>query len=376
MNNEEITPKTNKLTIPVWVWILFGWSLLSAIILITAIAHPPFAAFFNRYISGFIRLILAKTTSFLPFSLAELIIVMIPVILAVLIVWAIKKTEKSLVPLANYFIKLIAVCSAFFSLFVFTFGIGYHTPSLYDRFDISQGGISANELYSTALELAVEINLRADDVNYGESGFSVMPYSLSEMNSKLADAYRQISKDYRFVQGFSSKVKPVMLSVPMSYAHTTGIYTYFTGEANLNVDFPDYSLPFTAAHELAHQRGIAREDEANFMAFLAGINSNDTYIEYCAYLNMFEYVASALYNADSSLYVEVFSFLPKDVKDEMRAYSNFFDKYRDSTLGEVSNTINNAYLVANGAAEGTKSYGLVVDLAVAYFDGAFDKKED
>ena len=53
----------------------------------------------------------------------------------------------------------------------------------------------------------------------------------------------------------------------------------------------------------------------------------------------------------------------------MVAYSEFFDKYRDAKAGEVSSAINNAYLVANGNPAGTKSYGLVVDLAVAYFEG-------
>ena len=162
------------------------------------------------------------------------------------------------------------------------------------------------------------------------------------------------------------------MSVPMSYAHTTGVYTFFTGEANLNVDFPDYTLPYTAAHELAHQRGVSRENEANFIAFLVGISSTDTYIQYTAYMNMFEYVASALYQADSTMYTEVYSMLSPLAQGEFSAYSKFYDKYRDSKAGEISSSINNSYLIANGSKEGTKSYGLVVDLTVAYFGGAFD----
>ena len=51
----------------------------------------------------------------------------------------------------------------------------------------------------------------------------------------------------------------------------------------------------------------------------------------------------------------------------MAAYSEFFDKYRDSVVSEASNAINDLYLNANGDKNGTKSYGLVVDLAVAYY---------
>ena len=74
------------------------------------------------------------------------------------------------------------------------------------------------------------------------------------------------------------------------------------------------------------------------------------------------------------MYKDVYSALSPSVKGEIEAYSAFFEKYRDSKAGEVSSAINNAYLIANGTAEGTRSYGLVVELAVAYFNGYIDKK--
>ena len=54
------------------------------------------------------------------------------------------------------------------------------------------------------------------------------------------------------------------------------------------------------------------------------------------------------------------------VKNEMSAYSRFIQKYADSKVSEVSEAVNNTFLVLHGT-EGTKSYGMVVDLAVAYF---------
>jgi hypothetical protein len=145
-----------------------------------------------------------------------------------------------------------------------------------------------------------------------------------------------------------------MLSEAMSYTHITGVYTFFTGEANINVAFPDYTVPFTAAHELSHQRGIARENEANFMAFLVCIRSEDSYIRYSAYLNLYEYVLSALGSAHSGLYVRAYSRLADCVKGEMAAYSRFYDKYRDSTASEISGAVNNTFLIIHGT-EGTKS---------------------
>ena len=157
----------------------------------------------------------------------------------------------------------------------------------------------------------------------------------------------------------------------MSYAHFTGLYTFFTGEANINVLFPDYTLPFTAAHELAHGRGIARENEANFIAFLVCMESTDPYIRYCGLLNMYEYVMSALYNADTEegkpLYNKIASLPDKRIRGELSAYAEFFEKYRTSSVSEISGAINDSFLKANGTEEGEKSYGLVVNLAVSYY---------
>ena len=75
-----------------------------------------------------------------------------------------------------------------------------------------------------------------------------MPYSYRELNDKLLDAYDVICDEYSFVQRLDSNLKPVMLSDAMSYTHITGVYSFFTGEANINVAFPDYTIHYTAAH--------------------------------------------------------------------------------------------------------------------------------
>lgn len=371
----SFTPRRNKYEIfPIWAWVCLGIAVLSAIILLVARKNVAFATFFNSNISGPFRAILAFITNLVPFSLAELFIIFIPIIIAVLILHAVKKRSESIRSILVYSATLISAASLFFSAFVFSFGVGYHTPTLYDRFDIPSDGVSTDQLRASAIKLAEKINDLTPFIDYNADGASVMPYTFSKMNDLLNESYAEINHKYDFIQGFKSRIKPVLLSVPMSYTHLTGIYSVFTGEANVNVDFPDYTLPYTAAHELAHQRGISRENEANFVAFLVTKDINDPYIQYCAYLNMFEYVASALRYADAEAFNSVYSRLSSEAQGELSAYSEFFSKYRGSKAGEVSEAINNAYLIANGTTEGTKSYGLVVDLTVAYLEGAFDEK--
>ena len=90
---------------------------------------------------------------------------------------------------------------------------------------------------------------------------------------------------------------------------------------------------------------------------------------------MYEYLANALYSADKERYFELLATIDRRIYGEIVAYSRFFDKYRESTVSEVSGAVNDTYLKLQGQTAGTKSYGLVVDLAVAYA-AAQDGKTD
>jgi hypothetical protein len=227
--------------------------------------------------------------------------------------------------------------------------------------------VTEQALTHTAKALISEVNVLASEITYGTDGFSQMPYDLEELNALLLEAYRPLCEEYGFIQELSSRIKPVLASKAMSYTHITGVYSFFTGEANLNVYFPHYTLPFTAAHELAHQRGIARENEANFVAFLVCQGASDPYIRYAGALNLLEYVLVALHGTDATAYAALLQTLDARVLGELRAYAAFFQPFSDSLASQVSDRVNDTYLKLHGNKEGTASYGLVVELAVAYY---------
>lgn len=357
--------------IPTVSYALLGLAALSLLLIWIARQSVAFADFYNRTIGAAFRATLAFFTNLLPFSFAEFLVILIPLALTLLIAYGIKHKSRSARSVLSYTVSLVAGASLLFSMFVLDYGIGYYVPTLGERLDLANDPVSAEDLAVTAEKLIEEIDLYADEIEYDLTGASIMPYSLNEMNKRLLDAYDTLAREHTFIPSWNSRIKPVMLSELMSYAHFTGFYTFFTGEANINVDFPDYSLPFTAAHELAHQRGIARENEANFVAFLVCMASDDSYIRYCGLVNMYEYVANALYSADTSeekqLYGEISAKLDSRIRGELVAYSEFFSKYRHSSFSNITTSLNDNFLKANGNEEGSKSYGLVVNLAVSYY---------
>ena len=353
--------------IPVWSLVLFGIALLALILLIVAVISEGFANWYNATIGAFFRTVLAHLTSWIPFSLAEITLYCVPLIVVLIGIYAYRRRCDTWRSTLVFLGSIVSVFSLLFSLFVFGFGIGYQTSSLEEMLTLPKTEVTAQSLHDTAQILILEVNALCDGITYGEDGFSVMPYDREGMNEALLVAYDPVCEAYPFIQRMNSRLKPVLASRAMSYTHITGAYTYFTGEANLNVHFPDYSLCYTAAHELAHQRGIARENEANFVAFLVCSGSSDTYLRYCGYLNLLEYVMNALYDADKDAYRELFLTVDERVVREWRAFDDFFDAYRDSFISDVSGAVNDTYLKLNGNEAGTQSYGLVIELAVAYY---------
>ena len=315
-----------KMKVPKFAYVLFGISILSVVLYVIAINSTAFADFFNRYISSLLRGILALITNILPLSFAELLIIFSPIILFFIIRFAIKKFSASWHDVGIFCVSVLSVISLLFSVFVFVFGMGYHNYELDKKLELDKKEVSAKELAQTAEWLIGEVNASLDRVEFKEKSSSISPHSIRETNNILLDSYSKLSEEYEFLPKLTSYVKPVMLSEPMTYTHISGVYTYFTGEANVNTNAPDYSIPYTIAHELAHQRGIAREDEANFIAFLVCINTEDSYIRYCGYMNLCEYVLNALYGADYELWEESFKKLDSRAFYEMRAYNEFYEK--------------------------------------------------
>ena len=355
-----------KMRIPLFSKILLSIAAVCAVLYILFLNIPSLSDFFNRHISPFVRGALSYLTTWIPFSLAEMLIILLPVIIVVIVGIGIKKYSSSWRNVGVCCVVILSIASYIFSTYTLGFVPAYHGSTLDKKMELKKEKVTVEELYDTAVLLAEKVNEESKSIVFNGAGSSVMPYGYGELNSKLMEAYDKACEKYDFISPLHSNIKEIILSEPMTYTHISGVYTFFTGEANLNVNYPDYVLPYTAAHEFAHQRGIAREDEANFVAFLVCARADSAYVRYSGYLNMLEYVASALYKTDKKLYRELVLSYDSRIKGEINALNEFYHANRNETLGKLSDTVNDNYLKAQGT-EGVVSYGLVVKLCVAYY---------
>ena len=199
-------------------------ALLTLIVYVTAWKNPAFADIINRWYGGLLRIVTAKLTGILPFSLAEGLLMFAPVLLAVLIWLAVYCVKRSLRAGIRYVCVLLSVSCILFSLFVPTLGIGSQASHLSDRLGLAEEKVSAVQLAQTMQWAVDEANRLCNDVDFAFAGASVMPFSdYDSMCRDLMIGYERLHRDHPVFWQFSSAVKPVILSEPMSYTHITGI---------------------------------------------------------------------------------------------------------------------------------------------------------
>lgn len=364
--------KNAKRSIPKCAKLLLLTAVLSYVVLFVGRRNSAFAEWVSNGFGYYVRFAFARFSSLIPFSLGECLIVLSPIIVIGVIVFAARRSRR--VGRIRFLACFLAVLSLLYTSYVYTLGISYNRMPLGESLSLDSVEVNAENLYSAALLLKEECESLLDEISFDESGSSISDISFEKMSREALLGYERLDTDYPLlnIKTFDSVAKPVRLSKAMTKLDLLGVYTFFTGEANVNVHYPDYTTPFTVAHEMAHQRGIAREDEANFTAFLVSVRADSAYVRYSGYMNMLEYVSSALYKTDKALYRELVSGYDGRLKGEINAMREFYLANKNETLGKISDTVNDNYLKAQGT-EGVVSYGLVVRLCVSYYCGEVQK---
>lgn len=345
--------------------VLFSVFVASVIIHVLTRSSHTFSDLLNLGLSTHIRATLSVINSVVPFSLSEIILVLLPIVLIATPIYSMVKKDSA----SKVLLVLISILVTLYVLFVLAFAPAYGATPAAKLFMLTDKSAELSELTESAYILADEINGLADEIVFEDGSFSDMDYDLDTLGDKLIESYDKLHTSYPFIKNFHSRLKPILLSKPLTYTHISGVYAYYTGESNINTNFPDYTIPFTSAHEMAHARGFARENEANFVAFLVCENADDPYVRYSGKLSMLEYITNAIYTDDPVLSSKILLSLDRRVLGDIIAYSEFFEEYRDSEASEVASAVNDTVLKSQGVAEGEKSYGLVIDLAVAYILG-------
>lgn len=264
--------------------------------------------------------------------------------------------------MAVVILSLGGVLALSFTLFA---GINYQrTPFSQEEGMICQD-YSREELVELCREMAFIVDEETENLLRDETGCTLKP---DQLEKKAVKAMESLGEQYQSLSGYYPNPKPILLSRLWSLQKVTGVYSPFTIEANYNTEIPAYSLGHTICHELSHLKGFMREDEANFVAWLACLESEDAGLRYSGALVGLVYASNALYPYDPDTYREIIGGLGETALADLR-YNSLFWKQFDGPVAEAHDKVNDVYLKANSQIAGVESYGHVVDLMLAYRRG-------
>ena len=257
------------------------------------------------------------------------------------------------------------VCLTVYALFCLMWGVNYWTDSFQDRSGITAQPVAAEDLEAVTAYFAQQLADTADSVPRDKNGVYAVPKE--QILAESTAVYGGVTEQFPFLDFRDTGVKAVRCSRFMSIMGFTGVYFACIGESNVNVDSPACLLPSTIAHELAHQRGIAWEQECNFLGVLASVTSGMPDYVYSGWLLGFIHLGNALYETDPEAYWAIRNALPETVSADLRDNNAYWDQFRDNVVEKVSDTVYDAALKSYGDANGMKSYSMVVELLVAYY---------
>jgi hypothetical protein len=178
-------------------------------------------------------------------------------------------------------------------------------------------------------------------------------------------AYQYVKDRYPFLSYEVPSVKASFFSNIGHYFGFTGYYNPFSGEAQLKTTVPFFLKPFVVNHEIAHQLGYGKENEANFVAFLAGREARNTEVRYSIYFEMYQYAFSDLSRKDTAAAKQFRATLHPQVKKDMEAFSNYLYRTRN-IIEPVISSFYDQFLKWNSQPKGKKTYNEVVTWLVAY----------
>lgn len=259
----------------------------------------------------------------------------------------------------------VAIASVLYFLFTALCGLNYYryTFSSYTGYAVEQSSVA--ELEQLCVSLANDANQAREEVGDDVDLLATTPEDFDSAAQNSVGAIQALAEDYPVLERpLYSEPKPVVLSRLMSDAGIAGMFFPFTLESNINDDIPLYTMPSTMAHELAHQCGFMREDEANFISYLACKRSDDALMRYSGLNLAFTYSINALRRVDSEAATEVLASLSPAVRSDLDGNNRFWQEHQ-GIINEVSQTANDTYLKANNQTDGVSSYGRMVDLLLA-----------
>lgn len=320
--------------------------------------YPRVAAFF-RVIFGW-----------LPFSIGDILYGLA----ALWLVWRLVKGVRALVKrqvtresLLNSGKRTVIILLGVYIIFNAFWGINYNREGIYRQVGVPLDTFSYAELHDVSFMLTDKLNLTKSFLIRNKVTYP----SNRDLFAKVKAAYEKTVKVYPFLGYTHVSIKPSIWSWVGNYTGFTGYYNPFTGEAQVNTLVPGLLQPFVACHEVGHQLGYAKENEASAVGYIAALHSGDSLLLYSTYFELFnaarrELLLRSYLKGDTTMRQQLSERLIPEVKADIREVAAFFSRHKNPVEPFVRQGYA-LYLRNNNQPSGLRSYDEVTAFLIAWY---------
>lgn len=267
------------------------------------------------------------------------------------------KQHLNLTLLRKYLRLLLGV----YIVFQLLWGLNYNRQGIATQLQLTVEPYTTADLVPLVQELNQQLCIYSEEVD----SFNRLSLDKNVILFKEGEvAYQQVTKDYPFLKYQHPSIKPSLYSSWGQYIGFTGYYNPFSAEAQLKISIPVFLKPFVVCHEIAHQVGYAKENEANFVSFLVSRQSKNAEFRYSAYFEMFLYSWRELLRRDPKLARLYFQAAHPQVKEDYKALRRYL-RMTNNNIEPYMSLFYDRYLKLNNQPKGKATYNEVVSWLVA-----------
>jgi hypothetical protein len=296
--------------------------------------------------------------SWIPFSIGDVLYVLLGIITLYFLCRFFKKTSRN-----NAILKLLVIINLFYFSYQVSWGMLYFQTPIIKKLK-NQEKPNLVKAEKLALRYLEKCKTTRKLVSEDKNGIFVS----RDLKSVQKEILLQQSKLPKYISNKKAvqinSFKPSLFKSIMNYTGILGYYNPFTAEAQYNSELPSSFTPFTLAHESSHQLGFAREQEANFVGYLVGINSENLELRYSTEYYTLKSLLRFIVEEDPAFVKSVLKSYSKGMKRD-QLYERSFILIHQGWLDDFFGFTNNLFLQSN-QQEGAVTYSYFIDLLLNY----------
>ncbi len=285
----------NRRTLSVYWIVIIVLAACTAVLNLAAFGSS-FCDAYTDSIYGLISDVGGRITDICPVAFGELIMylsalaLVAALVLSVLLIFLRNRIRYKAAVKMYMKILLMYICC-----FIFVYTMNWVIPfrgSLLGKSFVARVPCDEEHLRELREYLIERVNEEALAVPRNSSGSVIYPDD-DTVREEIAEAMRGLADEYPRLSGYYPRAKKALCSEVLDYMYIGG-YTYpYTMEVTCNRYIDRQYYPTLFAHESAHHQGYYKENEANFLSFLACTASTDPVLRYSGYLFAYFYVEDA-----------------------------------------------------------------------------------